>query len=131
MGASLELLSADCFISLVLGKETNLEATLTVNYIATKANAKNSKTIKQSQEKGFKGFYKNQPAVKDLAALPPAEEVLWCLNEVQHFNQTEKQLYLLKNNNNKKNNSVLQDALPPYQVLISPSKEEKHSSGFL
>jgi len=40
VGASLELLSADCCISLVLGKETNLEAMLTVNYIATKANAK-------------------------------------------------------------------------------------------
>jgi len=42
-----------------VGNEANSEAagsTLTVNYIATKAIAKDSKTIKQSQAKGLEGF---------------------------------------------------------------------------
>lgn len=73
----MELLSPVCWVSLVLGNEANSEAggsTSTINYIATKTIAKDSKTIKQIQAKGFRGFLQSKQS--SLAALPPAEKVL-------------------------------------------------------
>jgi len=62
---------------------------------------KNSKTIKQSQAEGFKGFlYSQQSRTWLLYLLLRKFSDAWVKGHLQHFNQTEKQLYLLKNNNN-------------------------------